>query len=109
MPLIPLVGNARAGKLPLHDAMDALICSSGDKHVERSTVDVTWLAFAEHRYRHAAKVDASSESLPAGVQIVARPYADEMILDALAALEQELHKNSDYPCTPHVFDERRFG
>jgi fatty acid amide hydrolase len=51
----------------------------------------------------AAAVDNASVKLPAGVQIVARPYHDELILDALDALDAELRPRPDYPITPRVF------
>ena len=50
--------------------------------------------------RHAAKVDARSAGLPVGVQLVARPWQDEVAMGAMAALEAALRDRADVPRTP---------
>lgn len=50
--------------------------------------------------RHAAKVDARSAGLPVGVQVVARPWQDEVAMAVMAALEGALRDRGDAPRTP---------
>jgi fatty acid amide hydrolase len=50
--------------------------------------------------RHAAKVDAKSAGLPVGVQLVARPWQDEVAMAAMATLEAALRDHGDVPRTP---------
>ncbi len=50
--------------------------------------------------RHAAKVDAQSAGLPVGVQIVARPWQDEVAIAVMAALEGAVRDRADVPRTP---------
>ncbi len=50
----------------------------------------------------AARVDAQSAGLPVGAQIVGRPWADERVLAAMAALEEEVRSDADFPNTPHL-------
>ncbi len=50
--------------------------------------------------RHAAKVDAKSAGLPVGVQIVARPWQDEVAMAVMAALEGAVRGRPDVPLTP---------
>jgi fatty acid amide hydrolase len=50
--------------------------------------------------RHAAKVDAASEGLPVGVQVVARPWQDHRVLAVMRAIEAEVSRDEGYPVTP---------
>jgi fatty acid amide hydrolase len=50
----------------------------------------------------AAQVDARSAGLPVGAQIVGRPWADERVLAAMIALEEEVRTDADFPRTPHL-------
>ena len=50
--------------------------------------------------KHAAKVDASSAGLPVGVQVVARPWRDELVLAVMAAIEAEVRSDAGFPGTP---------
>jgi len=48
----------------------------------------------------AARVDALSAGLPVGAQIVGRPWADARVLAAMAAVEDEVKRDADFPRTP---------
>jgi fatty acid amide hydrolase len=50
--------------------------------------------------RRAAKVDAASAGLPVGVQVVARPWREDVVLAVMAAIEDGARKASDWPRTP---------
>jgi fatty acid amide hydrolase len=50
--------------------------------------------------RHAAKVDAKSAGLPAGVQVVGRPWQDHVVLAAMKAIEEEVSRDDEYPASP---------
>jgi fatty acid amide hydrolase len=50
--------------------------------------------------RTAADVERGSEGLPVGVQLVARPYREDVVLSLMIAIEDRLSKNADYPVTP---------
>jgi fatty acid amide hydrolase len=50
--------------------------------------------------KHAAKVDAKSAGLPVGVQLVARPWQDEVAMAVMATLEAALRDRGDVPRTP---------
>jgi fatty acid amide hydrolase len=50
----------------------------------------------------AAAVDAKSARLPVGAQIVGRPWADERVLAAMVAVEEEVRHDADFPRTPHL-------
>jgi fatty acid amide hydrolase len=52
--------------------------------------------------RLAARVDAQSAGLPVGAQIVGRPWADARVLAAMAAVEEEVRNDADFPRTPHL-------
>jgi fatty acid amide hydrolase len=51
--------------------------------------------------RIAAEVDAQSQGLPVGVQVVARPNREGLILDAMEFLEDAFKSNDDYPRISH--------
>ena len=48
----------------------------------------------------AARVDSASVGLPVGVQIVARPWKDAVVLALMAAIESDLSGDPDCPRTP---------
>jgi len=50
--------------------------------------------------RRAARVDAKSVGLPVGVQVVARPWKDEVALAVMAAIEAEVSRDTGFPVTP---------
>jgi fatty acid amide hydrolase len=50
--------------------------------------------------RQAAQVDAASAGLPAGVQVVARPWQDHRVLAVMRAIEAEVSRDEGYPVTP---------
>lgn len=50
--------------------------------------------------RLAAAVDARSEGLPVGVQVVARPWREDLVLAVMVALEDALASDPDVPRTP---------
>ncbi len=50
--------------------------------------------------RHAAKIDAASFGLPVGVQVVARPWKDELALAVMSAIEASVSRDADCPRTP---------
>jgi len=50
--------------------------------------------------RRAAQIETGSEGLPLGVQVVARPYREEVVLAAMQAIESERRADSSFPCTP---------
>ncbi|KYF52198.1 hypothetical protein BE08_02635 [Sorangium cellulosum] len=50
--------------------------------------------------KRAAEVDAKSEGLPVGVQVVGFPYSEHVVLAAMIAIEDELAGEPDRPITP---------
>jgi hypothetical protein len=48
----------------------------------------------------AAAVDAQSAGLPAGAQIVGRPWAEALVLAAMEAVEEEVRGDEGFPQTP---------
>lgn len=50
--------------------------------------------------RRCAEVLRGSEGLPVGVQVVARPYREDVALAVMAAIEAEARRQPDYPKTP---------
>jgi fatty acid amide hydrolase len=50
--------------------------------------------------KKARAVDRASAGLPVGVQAIARPWAESLVLGAMAAIEEEAQKDSEYPRTP---------
>ncbi len=47
-----------------------------------------------------AAIDAGALGLPVGVQVVARPYREDVALAVMAAIEQRVLTHDDYPHTP---------
>ena len=50
--------------------------------------------------RKVASVTAAGAGLPVGVQVVARPYREDMALAVMAAIEAAVRANADFPTTP---------
>jgi fatty acid amide hydrolase len=50
--------------------------------------------------KKAAAVDAGSVGLPVGVQVVARPWQDELVLAAMIGIEERLRGREGTPVTP---------
>lgn len=50
--------------------------------------------------RAAKKTERGSAGLPVGVQVIARPWCEDLVLDAMAALESVARDRADYPVTP---------
>jgi fatty acid amide hydrolase len=50
--------------------------------------------------RNAARIDARSEGLPVGVQVVARPWKDHVAIAVMAAIEAGVAGDSGFPATP---------
>jgi fatty acid amide hydrolase len=48
----------------------------------------------------ARKVDQGSAGLPVGVQVIARPGREDLILAVMAELEARFRERPDYPATP---------
>jgi fatty acid amide hydrolase len=47
-----------------------------------------------------AAIDKESAGLPVGVQVVARPYAEHVLLAVMAAIEERVRGDDGYPRTP---------
>ena len=58
------------------------------------------LAVLDHRVRAAAEVEAQSVGLPLGVQLVARPWCEGVLLAAMRRLEELARAQSSYPSVP---------
>jgi fatty acid amide hydrolase len=52
--------------------------------------------------RAAAGTDAGSAGLPVGVQVVAKPWREDIVLALMHALQDKLRGNPDYPARPDV-------
>lgn len=50
--------------------------------------------------KKAAAVDSQSSGLPVGVQLVARPWQESLVLALMNAVEKRVRGNSDFPNTP---------
>jgi fatty acid amide hydrolase len=50
--------------------------------------------------KQAARVDAASQGLPVGVQVVGRAWKDHEVLAAMGAIEDEVKRDEGYPATP---------
>jgi fatty acid amide hydrolase len=55
---------------------------------------------ADRVEKHAAAVDRLSNGLPVGVQVVARPWADDVVLAAMIAIEEVVSTAPGFPRTP---------
>jgi fatty acid amide hydrolase len=52
--------------------------------------------------RHAARVDAQSAGLPVGVQVIARPWHDHVVLAVMREIEAGVRGDAGFPSTPVV-------
>jgi fatty acid amide hydrolase len=52
--------------------------------------------------RAAAGTDAGSAGLPVGVQVIAKPWREDIVLALMHALQDKLRGNPDYPARPDV-------
>jgi fatty acid amide hydrolase len=52
--------------------------------------------------RMAAKVEQSTAGLPVGVQVMALPWREDVVLAVMAALETHFRRQSDYPANPPI-------
>lgn len=50
--------------------------------------------------RAARRAETGSQGLPVGIQVVARPYAEHVVLALMTALVQARRGRDDYPATP---------
>jgi fatty acid amide hydrolase len=50
--------------------------------------------------RRAAAIDEGSAGLPVGVQVVGRPWRDDLVLAAMQAIEAEVSLDAGFPKTP---------
>ncbi len=50
--------------------------------------------------KRCAEVEAQSDGLPVGVQVVARPFREDLVLAAMAAIEARVKGEALYPRTP---------
>ena len=50
--------------------------------------------------RRAAAIDDGSAGLPVGVQVVGRPWRDDLVLAAMQAIESEVSRDEGFPETP---------
>ena len=50
--------------------------------------------------RGVARVTAEGAGLPVGVQVIARPYREDLALAVMAAIEGAVRHRHDYPVTP---------
>jgi len=62
--------------------------------------ETTRSAGADAVRRKAADVDRGSVGLPAGVQVVGRPWRDHVVLAAMRAIEAEVSRDEGFPGTP---------
>jgi fatty acid amide hydrolase len=52
--------------------------------------------------REAAKTDAGSAGLPVGVQVIAKPWREDIVLALMRALQEKLRSSPEYPTRPDV-------
>ena len=52
--------------------------------------------------RTAARAEEGSAGLPIGVQVVARPYREDVVLALMMAIEKQARADSVFPLTPVV-------
>lgn len=50
----------------------------------------------------ACEADRGSAGLPVGVQVIGRPWRDDVVLAAMRAIEQAARQQPDYPVTPKL-------
>jgi fatty acid amide hydrolase len=52
--------------------------------------------------RTALEVDRASAGLPVGVQLMGRPWRDDVVLAAMRTIEQAARKRADFPVAPNL-------
>jgi fatty acid amide hydrolase len=52
--------------------------------------------------KQAAEIDRQSAGLPVGVQVVGRPWAEDVVLAVMIAIEDALTGEYDQPVTPYL-------
>jgi fatty acid amide hydrolase len=52
--------------------------------------------------RTAFETDRGSAGLPIGVQLVGRPWCDDVVLAAIRAIEQAARERADFPVAPKL-------
>ncbi|MEY3012983.1 MAG: hypothetical protein RIT45_1718 [Pseudomonadota bacterium] len=77
------------------------------RDAEAATALGTLSPRAERIERQIAEVEAGAAGMPVGVQLVARPYREDVVLALLAALERGVRDADDYPVTPVTPQEIR--
>jgi fatty acid amide hydrolase len=55
---------------------------------------------ADRIERRARAVEEGSVGLPLGVQIVGRPWREDLVLALMIAVEDEARRSPDFPVTP---------
>src|SRR5262249_20120635 len=50
--------------------------------------------------RTARAIESGSVGLPVGVQVVARPWREDVVLAVMTALEEHFQRQPDYPANP---------
>ncbi len=55
--------------------------------------------------RAAAETDAGSAGLPVGVQVVAKPWREDIVLALMRSLQDKLRGNPEYPARPNLTQE----
>ncbi|MSP90209.1 MAG: amidase [Myxococcales bacterium] len=74
---------------------------AGVQPVTRVAVDETQRPTAkDHASKRCAEVEAESAGLPVGVQVVARPWREDLVLAAMCAIEDGVRSHPSYPHTP---------
>jgi fatty acid amide hydrolase len=53
-------------------------------------------------HKRAFEADCESAGLPVGVQLMGRPWRDEVVLAAMRVIEQAARRNPDFPTTPKL-------
>jgi fatty acid amide hydrolase len=64
--------------------------------------DISRSAGRDKVLRQAAAVERGSAGLPVGVQVVAMPWREDVVLALMAALEADFQSRPDYPGNHHV-------
>lgn len=52
--------------------------------------------------RAAAETDSGSAGLPVGVQVIAKPWREDVVLAVMRTLQEKLRGNPDYPTRPDI-------
>ena len=80
---------------------DQLQFPAGVVPVTRVTrAEVTRESPKDRLEKRAAEVDARSEGLPVGVQVVGRPWEEDRVLAAMIAIEDVASRSPGFPQTP---------